>query len=301
VRKTVRNDRISGHFGSVAVVKMAGQLEILEVGCRAMERREINLAAGRKLRELRLRAGLGLREVERLSLTVVERKKNRDYLLSHTWLSDIEKGIFRPSISKMCTLAIIYQVKVEEIMAHFGLNLGDVARDQTLFGLPKTRLVRPAPKEALEKVTLPLRLKSGALFEHTNLLDRLVDLWGDIPVTFLQGLEVKHSVYGLIGLSDFTMYPILRPGSIVQIDGSERRISDEKWQSEHERPLYFIELRGEYLCSWCEIRAGRLLSVPYPNSRYEIRSFAYPQEADIVGRVTGVAMRFATRRETAEP
>jgi len=53
------------------------------------------------------------------------------------------------------------------------------------------------------------------------------------------------------------------------------------------------ELRDEYLCSWCEIREGHLLAVPYPNSKCEIRRFPYPQEAEIVGRVTGVAMRIA--------
>ena len=53
----------------------------------------------------------------------------------------------------------------------------------------------------------------------------------------------------------------------------------------------FAELRNEYICSWCEIREGHLLAVPYPNSRCEIRRFPYPREADIVGRVTGVAMR----------
>ena len=55
----------------------------------------------------------------------------------------------------------------------------------------------------------------------------------------------------------------------------------------------FPELRDEYICSWCEIREGHLLAVPYPNSRCEIRRFPYPREADIVGRVTGVAMRLA--------
>ena len=55
----------------------------------------------------------------------------------------------------------------------------------------------------------------------------------------------------------------------------------------------FTELRNEYICSWCEIREGHLLAVPYPNSRCEIRRFPYPQEADIIGRVTGVAMRLA--------
>jgi len=36
-----------------------------------------------------------------------------------------------------------------------------------------------------------------------------------------------------------------------------------------------------------------LLAVPYPNSQCEIRRFPYPREADIVGRVIGVAMRLA--------
>ena len=55
----------------------------------------------------------------------------------------------------------------------------------------------------------------------------------------------------------------------------------------------FAELRDEYICSWCEIREGHLLAVPYPNSRCEIRRFPYPREAKIVGRVTGVTMRLA--------
>ena len=53
----------------------------------------------------------------------------------------------------------------------------------------------------------------------------------------------------------------------------------------------FPELRGEYICSWCEIREGHLLAVPHPNSKCEIRRFVYPRDAEIVGRVTGVAMR----------
>ena len=51
------------------------------------------------------------------------------------------------------------------------------------------------------------------------------------------------------------------------------------------------ELRGEYICSWCEIREGHLLAVPHPNSKCEIRRFVYPRDAEIVGRVPGVAMR----------
>jgi hypothetical protein len=54
---------------------------------------------------------------------------------------------------------------------------------------------------------------------------------------------------------------------------------------------YFAELRGEYICSWCEMRDGYLSAVPHPKSKCEVRRFAFPREADIVGRVIGVTMR----------
>jgi hypothetical protein len=51
----------------------------------------------------------------------------------------------------------------------------------------------------------------------------------------------------------------------------------------------FPELRGEFICSWCEILEGTLLAVPYPSPKSEIRKFAHPREAEVVGRVMSVA------------
>jgi len=160
-----------------------------------------------------------------------------------------------------------------------------------MFAPPKTDLVAPAEEAEGETIVVPLRSQADLKLDRTNLLSRLVEIWGEVPIRLIQHLDLRKSVYGLIGMSDFTMYPILRPGSIVQIDASQQKISTVKWQNEHERPIYFIELRGEYICSWCEIREGHLLAVPYPNSKCEIRRFVYPRDAEIVGRVTGVAMR----------
>jgi hypothetical protein len=109
----------------------------------------------------------------------------------------------------------------------------------------------------------------------------------------LQHIDLRKCEYGFIGMSDFTMFPILRPGSIVQIDGSQRKLSHVKWQDEHDRPIYFVELRGEFICSRGEVREGHLLAIRAPNSICEIRRFVYPRDAEIVGRVTGVAMRLA--------
>jgi hypothetical protein len=64
-----------------------------------------------------------------------------------------------------------------------------------------------------------------------------------------------------------------------------------EWRTEFDRPIYFVELRDGYACSWCEVRGSQLTLIPHPLSGCAIRQFAYPSEAEIVGQVTGVAMR----------
>ena len=40
------------------------------------------------------------------------------------------------------------------------------------------------------------------------------------------------------------MYPLVRPGSLVQIDDSRTQIRQTGWTNEFERPIYFFELPG---------------------------------------------------------
>jgi hypothetical protein len=101
--------------------------------------------------------------------------------------------------------------------------------------------------------------------------------------------------------SSLTLYPLIRPGSLVQIDASERKISPVPWKTEFERPIYFAELRDGYLCGWCEIDRGRLVVIPHPHSHREVRVFDYPAQAEIVGRVTGVAMCIVGKRSEPRP
>ena len=158
-----------------------------------------------------------------------------------------------------------------------------------MFAPPKTQLAAESP-EAADTIVVPLRSREDIRLDRTNLLSRLGEIWGEIPVRLIQHLDLRNGVYGFVGMLDRTMYPIIRPGSIVQIDQNQRKVVP-KWQNEHERPIYFIELRGEYVCSWCEMQGGYLSAIPHPNSKCEVRRFAYPREADIVGRVIGVTMR----------
>jgi hypothetical protein len=106
------------------------------------------------------------------------------------------------------------------------------------------------------------------------------------------GLE--DLLYGYVGTDDYTLDPIIRPGAFVQIDPHQNKVIRGAWTNEHERPVYFVELRdNRYACRWCELEGSHLLLVPSPRSSVSIRHVRYPQDADIVGRVVGFQHRIA--------
>jgi hypothetical protein len=121
----------------------------------------------------------------------------------------------------------------------------------------------------------------------------MVETWGEIPVALLHQLDLRNCLCGYVGLEDYTLYPLIRPGSFVEIDERQNKVKPGTWQNEFDRPIFFVELRDGYACSWCELDGNQLLLIPYPQSRRQIRQVRYPAEADIVGRVTAVTMTIA--------
>src|SRR6266478_3203445 len=232
--------------------------------------------AGMKLKQRREQCGLTLRQVEASSRRLAKRKMNQDFFISRGWLNNIENGSHKLSFFKLYALGAIYHVHWSNIFTLFGCNLSDFEKDQAMFAPPKTQLASDT-SEAEETVAVPLQSREELRLDRTNLFSRLVEIWGDIPVRLLRQLDLKNGVYGFVGLSDRTMFPIIRPGSIVEIDQNQRKVLT-RWENEHDRPIYFVELRGEFICSWCEVREGTLLAVPYPSPKNEIRKFAHPRD-----------------------
>jgi transcriptional regulator with XRE-family HTH domain len=257
-----------------------------------------NLVAGQRLKAVRERLGLSTRDVQRISGQIAMEKQNQEYYLSHAWLTDIEQGRFVPKLFKLYSISAIYNKSFAEIASYFGLRMADLGRDRASIGVPRTRLLDRDDEEEIQTVSLPVELKPEFRFEKTNLLSRIVEKWDEVPIGLLQHLDLRKSMYGYIGLEDNTLYPLIRPGSLVQIDPSQRKISSAEWRTEFQRPIYFIELRDGYLCSWCELNRGQLMVIPHPQSRQAVRHFAYPSQAEVVGRVTGVAMRIVEEAGT---
>src|SRR5882724_8626537 len=253
------------------------------------------LPPGKRLKKLRLSVGLSTREVERRSRRVVESRRNPEFLVSHSWLRSIEEGrnLHTPSIYKFYTLSALYNRSSTELASYFGIPFGDVSRDRALFQWPATHLIDPSQEIAGDMPPPASPAQTSFDSDSTLLLTKLAQIWGDIPSELIRKLDTRRSLYAYIGKKDFTLYPAILPGSFVQIDPSQTKIRRSVARRELDRPIYFIELRKGYACGWCELKDGRLSVIPHLNSPQSIRSFAFPAEADIVGRVTGVAMRIA--------
>jgi transcriptional regulator with XRE-family HTH domain len=251
-----------------------------------------DLSPGGKIKKLRQSLQMTLRDVQERSEKMAADKSVPHYVLSKGWLNQIEHDRGVPSIFKLYTLSAIYSCSWEYLNSFFNLRISDLAADQVLYGVPRTRLLGN-PGTDTETVELPLQFLKEERLSKTNLLTKLVAMWGDVPVPLLRLLSPQKTMYGLVGLDDYTLYPLIRPGSLVQIDTNQTKVLDGSWPSEHDRPVYFVELRGDFACGWCELKRGILSIVPHPQSGREIRRFEFERQADILGRVTGVAMRIA--------
>jgi hypothetical protein len=248
--------------------------------------------AGGWLRAQRERLRLSARDVEDLSLQIANKKKDKRYYVSHAWLIDIENGRFKPSILKLHTLSRIYQLDWYALLARFQIPIEEAGRDKGHLILPHTHLAEGLSR-SVQTVEIPVELRDTAQLELTNLMSRMFEGWKEIPIAFLQQMDLRNSVYGYIGKDDYTLYPIIRPASFVQIDPRQARITNTNWHSDHDRPIYFFELRNKYVCSWCELVGSQLTLIPSPQSRLPARQVRYPSEVHIVGRVTGVTMSIA--------
>jgi len=257
--------------------------------------------AGKRLRAERLRARLSTRDVQELSKKIAQEKdNNHDYYISHGWLTEVENGEFTPSIYKLYSLSLIYKCSYVKIMGFFGINLVHAVEEQRLVGLPHTHLVGPSAELVRQDIVLPIELRKNVDFARTNLVSRMFETWGEIPVSLLQQMDLQRHLSGYIGLEDYTLYPIIRPGSFVEIDARQNKVKAGNWQTEFDRPIYFVELRSGYACSWCELVGNQLILVPCPQSRGQVRQLRYPNEAEIVGRVIVVTMCIAEMQHSRQ-
>jgi hypothetical protein len=244
---------------------------------------------GNRLRLLREQLGFTLRDVETSSLRLAEKYKNEEYSIPLSRLSDMETKGLVPGLFRMYSLAVIYRLDFYELLSWYGIELDHIPQDVTVAVPKKTHRIEPAT--VTTSVQMPVRLDPSLDLRRTGNLGRMIEKWGAIPFAKLQELSSADFTYGYIGTEDFTMYPLLVPGSFIQVDESKNEVKEGMWRSEYERPIYFVETREGYFCSWCSLKGEVVILQPHPLSPVPVRIMRYRQEAEVIGQVVGVAMR----------
>jgi len=246
-------------------------------------------SGGQNLRALREQLGLTMRDVEGASAQIAERHGNDEFSIPPSRLSDVEtKGVV-PSIYRLYSLAVIYRRDVRELLSWYGIDLNNAASDLEI-AVPR----RSHFSEALastSSVRMPVRLDPSFDLRKTSNIGRLVEQWGLVPLSYLEQFANCHYTYGYIGNEDLTMYPLLPPGSFIQVDESRNKVSEGGWRTEYERPIYFVETRSGYTCCWCSVAGDSIILQSHPLSPVTARVLRYPQEAEVIGQVMGVAIR----------
>lgn len=247
------------------------------------------LSAGVGLRQIRDQLGLTMRDVESASARISALHGSEEYLIPPSRLSDIEtKGVV-PSVFRFYSLAAIYRRPIRDLLLIYGIDLSTVTNDWSS-SRPANSHISGFEEETAD-CNVPIRFDPGFDLRETSDLRRMVQEWGPVPFTFLNSLASQKYTYAFVGTEDYTMYPLLQPGSFIQVDESKRRVVSRPWRSEYERPIYFVETREGFVCCWCSLRLNSLVLQPHPLSSAPVRVLKHPQEAEVIGQVVGVAMK----------
>jgi len=245
-------------------------------------------APGHRLRQIRESLKLTMRDVESDSLIICERRRSQEYRLFKGRIFEIETNSVVPTIYRLYSLCAIYRLDFMEVLSWYGVALPDLPSDAMAIDLAATHPVQFDPNHG--EISAPLSLDPGVDVKKTTFLSRVVAKWGKVPLALLSAMETKKLRYAFIGSEDWTMYPLIQPGALITIDDSRRKIVNSGWSNEFERPIYFLEHRSGYACGWCTVSDDSLVLQPHPASLCPPQVFKYPQDIDIIGQVTGVAM-----------
>lgn len=200
---------------------------------------------------------------------------------------------------RLYSLCAIYRLEFGTVLQWYGIALADLAAESAGLSLEQTHVV-PFEIPDTAEIDFPAEFEHESDLRQTSYLARHMHRWGKLPLALLSALDLRRHRYAFVGTDDWSMYPVIWPGSFLQIDETKRRVAKEGWAHEHERPIYFIEHRNGFRCGWCAERNGQLIVIPHASSQVAPDIFRFPGEADVIGQVVAVAMRLdlAKQRHT---
>ncbi len=245
---------------------------------------------GQQLKRVRERLQLRYRDVAEASHRIANQRGSDKFMIGLSRLADIEQKGTVPSLYRVYSLCAIYGISPAVMLDWYGIPLTELASDAAALPLPRTRLLDIGPV-SVDCAEFPLEFANDPDFRSTFYLSRSVQKWGKLPVSLFGALNLKQHRYAFLGTDDWSMYPLLPPGSFLQIDEHRTRIARDGWTHEQERPIYFVEHRNGYRCGWCTEIPGSMIVQFHAASQVSPEIYKFPGDAEIIGQVVAVAMR----------
>ena len=149
-----------------------------------------------------------------------------------------------------------------------------------------------------ESLIVDKRELTTLLHDPASAMRRILSAWSDIPILLMLDIDWDRGPLVLIGLSDRMMWPLLPPGSLLQLDPKVKTVLSGSW-SEFERPIYLIEYKGKFHCCHAQRRGETLRLISHGESPSP-PSISVPfKEAKVRGQVTPIFRPLATRGSAA--
>ncbi len=228
-------------------------------------------------------------QVEAVSSQIAERRGNKQFLVPPSRLSEIETLGVVPSIYRFYSLAVAYHKDIRKLMSWFGVELDQISADISLSAPANSHLCDAVSN--ISAMRTPVLVDNSLDRQATAYFSEIGQNWGVVPITYLNHLVSGKYTYGFIGSEDLMMYPLIPPGTFLQIDESKSRIVKGPWKSEYERPIYLVETRAGNTCCWCTLNGGETDLQPHPLS---------PHPAKALKTSTGGGSSRASRRRRNE-
>lgn len=136
------------------------------------------------------------------------------------------------------------------------------------------------------------------LQDPASAMRRLLSAWSDIPILLMLDIDWDRGPLVLTGLSDRMMWPLIPPGSLLQLDPKVKTVVSGSWP-EFERPIYLIEYKGKFHCCHAQRRGETLRLISHGESPSPPSVSVPFKEAKVRGQVTPIFRPLATRGSAA--
>lgn len=135
---------------------------------------------------------------------------------------------------------------------------------------------------------------TSVLQDPASAMRRILSAWSNIPLLLMLDVDWDRGPMVLVGLSDRMMWPLLPPGSLLQLDQKVKTVASGSW-SEFDRPIYLIEHRGKFFCCHAERRGEMLRLISHRESPSPPAVSIPFKEARVRGQVTPIFRPLAGR------